>query len=97
MAQVEGNVTVFESSDGGTVDPAKTHWIFFVAGQGLNTDNHFIAETMRLAIETNNRVRVQFDPAGSTVTQARLEFDYVCETRRYVSCLKAPEDHSQRN
>jgi hypothetical protein len=91
MAQVEGNVSVYESSDGGTGDPAKTHWIFFVAGQALNTDNHFIAETMRVAINTNSTVRVQFDPAGPTVTQARLEFDYVCETRRYASCRKKPE------
>ena len=91
MAQIEGYVTVYESSDGGSGDAAKTHWIFFVGGQALNTDNYQIAETMRLAVVTNNSVRVQYDPAGPTVSQARLEFDYVCETRRYAPCDKKSE------
>jgi hypothetical protein len=91
MAQIEGHVSVYESSDGGTGDPAKTHWIFFVGGQALNTDNKQIAETMRLAVTTNSIVRVQFDPTGPTVTQARLEFDYVCETKRLAKCESKPE------
>ena len=33
MAQIEGHVSVYESSDGGTGDPAKTHWIFFVGAR----------------------------------------------------------------
>ena len=92
MAQVEGNVSVYESSDGGTGDPAKTHWIFFVAAQALNTDNYQIAETMRLAITTSSSVRVQYDPAGPTVTQVRLEFEYLCETTRHSACRKKPEE-----
>lgn len=33
MAYIEDYVTVFESSDGGSGDPAKTFWQFFVGTQ----------------------------------------------------------------
>lgn len=92
MAQIEGYVTVYESSDGGTGDPAKTHWIFFVGGQALNTDNHWIAETMRLAVSMNSRVRVEYDPNAFIASQARIEFQYICETRRYQPCGDKPDD-----
>jgi hypothetical protein len=75
MAEVEDIVKVYESSDGGTGDPAKTVWQFFVGAQPTVTKNREIAETMRLAIRTNQKVKVTYDPAkGNTISQARIEF-----------------------
>lgn len=87
MANVEGYVTVFESSDGGSGDPAKTFWQFFVGIQPVGTRNPLLAETMRLAVDTSNKVRVTFDPsAGNTMSQARLAFEYVCNYRKIEKC-----------
>jgi hypothetical protein len=87
MADIEDYVTVFESSDGGTGNAAKTFWQFFVGSQPVSTENPFIAETMRLAINTNSKVRVTFDPkAGNTMSQARIEFKYACNSRKIQKC-----------
>lgn len=87
MANVTGYVTVFESSDGGSGDPARTFWQFFVGTQAVTTSNPLLAETMRLAVETNSRVGVTFDPeAGKTMSQARIEFTYVCSSRKLERC-----------
>ena len=80
MADTEGKVEVYESSDGGTGDPAKTNWQFFVNGKPVTTGNHFIAETMRLAIETDHKVRVTFN-SDSTISQARIQFQDPPEDR----------------
>ena len=86
-ANAEGYVTVYESSDGGTGDPAKTLWQFFVGGHPVTTENHFLAETVRLAIDTNSRVRVTYDAdQGNKLSQVRIEFKYACETRRLAPC-----------
>jgi hypothetical protein len=82
MADIEDYVTVFESSDGGSGDPAKTFWQFFVGAQPVGTNNPLLAETMRLAIKTSSKVKVTFDQkAGNTMSQARIEFKYVCNSR----------------
>lgn len=91
MATIEGHVTVFESSDGGTGDPVKTIWQFFVEAQPVRTENRFLAETMRLAVDTSSKVRVTYDENKSnTMSQARIEFTYVCESTRYAPCDKNP-------
>lgn len=99
MGTIEGYVTVFESSDGGTGDPDKTFWQFFIdpgnaAREAVTTKNQRLAETIRFAIETNNRVRVSYDDgAGHAMTQARIEFRYVCESLRIEPCRPpAPEE-----
>jgi len=87
MADIEDYVTVFESSDGGTGEPAKTFWQYFVGAQPVSTKNALIAETMRLAINTNSKVRFIFDlAAGNTMSQARIEFKYVCNSRKIQPC-----------
>jgi hypothetical protein len=87
MPFVEDFVTVFESTDGGTGDPAKTFWQFFVGGQPVRTENPLIAETMQLAIKTSSKVRVAFDSAaGNTMSQARIEFKYICDARKIQKC-----------
>jgi len=89
--QVEGYVCVYEASDGGTGNPAKTVWQFFVGAQPVTTENHYLAETMRLAVETNSKVKVTYDPAaGNTMSQARIEFKYVCEKRMVEPCGNNP-------
>jgi hypothetical protein len=89
MATIEGYVTVFESSDGGTGDPAKTFWQFFIGTQPVRTENRFLAETMRLAVDSSSKVSVTYDEnKGNTMSQARIEFTYVCESRRYAPCDK---------
>jgi hypothetical protein len=87
MADIEDYVTVFESSDGGSGDPAKTFWQFFVGTQPVGTTNPLIAETMRLAINTSSKVRVTFDQqAGNMMSQARIGFKYVCNSREINRC-----------
>jgi hypothetical protein len=87
VANAEGLVTVYESSDGGTGDPARTFWQFFVGPQPVKTENHYLADTVQLAIRTNSRVKVTYDPAaGNMASQVRLEFEYACETRRLSPC-----------
>jgi hypothetical protein len=93
MANAEGFVTVFESSDAGTGDPAKTLWQFFVDTQAVTTANHFLAETVRLAIETNSRVQTTFNPAdGNKLSQVRIVYEYGCEARRLAPCKPEPHE-----
>ena len=77
MAMLEGRITVYESSDGGSGDFAKTHWQFFVdPGQApvpVGTNNPALAETVRLAIASSSKVRVTFDEQH-TLTQVRIAF-----------------------
>jgi len=85
MANIDGYITVYESSDGGT--GVNTFWQFFVNQQPVLTENQFIAETMRLAISTNSKVNVTYDPEkGNTMSQARIEFKYICESHNILEC-----------
>ena len=87
MATVNDFIKVFESSDGGSGDPAKTIWQFFVGAQAVTTTNRTIAETMQLAVNTNSKVQVTYDPTvGNTMSQARIQFAYVCNSRPIVGC-----------
>jgi hypothetical protein len=92
MGSVEGYVTVYESSDGASGDPRQTFWNFFVAPgnappRQVHTINERLADTMRLAIETNSRVRVSYeDQAPHTMSEARIQFDYTCEYVKVESC-----------
>jgi hypothetical protein len=87
---VTGHVTVYESSDGGTGDPAKTLWQFFVDNHPVTTENHFLAQTIRVAIGTNSQVQVTFDDMTKKLSQVRIEFKYCCETRRLAECKQQP-------
>jgi hypothetical protein len=96
MASIEGYVTVFESSDGGSGDPAKTLWQFFVHALGggteqMTTENAKLADAMRLAIETTSKVRVTYDDATRVMSQARVAMDYVCEAVKIERCGPVPE------
>jgi hypothetical protein len=96
MAQIDDYIRVFESSDGGSGDPANTFWQFFVGAQAVTTKNSLLAETMQLAINTNSRVRVTFDPAaGNRMSQARIEFQYVCNSRPIQRCEPPAPDSPQ--
>jgi hypothetical protein len=92
MATTEGYVTVFESSDGGSGNPGNTNWQFFVdpgnaPRQQVTTKNQQLADTIRFAVETSSRVRVTYDPAAPHVmSQALIEFSYVCESHRIEPC-----------
>jgi len=95
MGSIEGYVTVFESSDGGTGDPDKTLWQFFIdpgnaPREAVTTKNRQLAETIRFAVETNNRVRVSYDDGAHTMTQARIEFRYICESLKIEPCTPPP-------
>jgi hypothetical protein len=81
---------VYESSDGGTGDPAKTIWQFFVGTQPVNTTNQFFSQTIRVAIQTNSQVQVTFDNTTKALSQVRIEFKYSCETRRLAACKEEP-------
>lgn len=49
--------------------------------------NHHLAVTMRLALDTNSRVRVRFNEANNnTMSQARIQFEYCCERRKVMKC-----------
>jgi len=75
MAEIEGMVRVYESSDGGEGDPAKTTWQFFVDNKAVITTNRDMAETMRFAVLTYRLVRVTYDDQkNNTISQVRLEF-----------------------
>jgi len=89
MANVEDYVTVYESTDGGSGDPRKTFWQFFVGATAVGTDNPLHAETMRLAIETSSKVSVTFkeETANHVMLQARLAFQYVCNSRKIERCV----------
>ncbi|MBT8079180.1 MAG: hypothetical protein KJO31_11440 [Gammaproteobacteria bacterium] len=90
MAEIEGYVTVYESSDGATGDPDQTIWQFFVydgiKNTPVRTKNVRLARTMRLAIETNREVKVIYDEMESTMSQARIEYEYICESQKVYLC-----------
>ena len=73
MPNITGHVTVYESSDGGKPSNGTT-WQFFVGGVAVKTENHWLAQTMRLAILTNTKVAVTYDAADKTMSQARIDF-----------------------
>jgi hypothetical protein len=91
MGMVTGYITVFESSDGGSGDPATTKWQFSInpgtaPPQAVNTSNDRLAATMRLAIQTNSRVTVAFKDNDDTMEQARIVFNYICEKVSIEPC-----------
>lgn len=90
MATASGYVTVYEASDGGSGDPRKTFWQFFVDKQAVTSENPDIADTMRFAIETSRAVDVTFDDATNVISQARIAFEYVCAAEEYTPCK--PDD-----
>ena len=75
MAEAEDYIRVYESSDGGSGNPVKTFWQFFVGEIAVTTDNHFMAETIRLSIKTRRKVKVTYDDRTKTISQVRIEFD----------------------
>jgi hypothetical protein len=77
----KGFVTVFEASDGATGNPEDTTWQFFVGKKPVITKNHFLAQAVRLAIETNSQVQVTFEDPN-TLSQVRIEFNYGSEITR---------------
>lgn len=96
MANYKGFITVYESSDGGTGDPNMTFWQFFVfdvatsQAVAFRTKNRDLAKTMRLAIETNSQVEVFTDDTTNDMSQAKILFKYICESREIYEC-KPPE------
>lgn len=91
MSEVEGYVTVFECSDGGSGDPRKSFWQFFIGDTPVGTENPYIAETMKIAIQTCRQVRVSYDPAnGNRISQARLQYEYICYEERISRCSAPP-------
>ena len=67
LKNVEGYVEVYEASDGGSGNPVKTSWQFFVNAQPVSIDNKYIAETMRLSIHSSLAL-TQFDPPSAKKT-----------------------------
>lgn len=94
MANAIGYIRVYESSDGGSGDPAKTSWQFFVDKLPVTTQNEQMAKTVRLALITCSPVQVTFD-AKNVLSQVRIQFDYTCETRRSLGCAP-PHTKSER-
>jgi len=91
MATVDGYIKVFEASDGGTGNPLDTVWQFFVDVQPVTTKNERLAETAKLAVMTASRVRVTYDEAnGNTISQIRMEFDYICTAEMVHNCNQTP-------
>lgn len=83
MAQAEGYITVYESSDGGTGEAAQTFWQFFVDENpvipadrvNVTTENFRMAETIRLAIDKDQKVKVTYDDENQNkISQVRIEF-----------------------
>jgi hypothetical protein len=70
---VEGYVTVYESTDGGTGSPQKTFWQIFVGKTPMGTKNAELAETARLAIMLKNKVNASYDDTTSVILQIRLQ------------------------
>ena len=90
MPQISGYVTRYESSDGGSGDPAKTIWQVFVDKQAVTTTNANLAETFRLALQTDSPVTVTYDKTKTTaVTQVRIDFNY-CDAKVRTPCGPKP-------
>jgi hypothetical protein len=91
MATIDGYIRVFEASDGGTGDPVKTIWQFFVDNQPVTTTNPRLADTATLAVTTASKVRVTYDENNSnTISQIRMEFSYVCTSEPVHDCNIKP-------
>ncbi|MDZ4861588.1 MAG: hypothetical protein SGI88_21655 [Candidatus Hydrogenedentes bacterium] len=90
MANANGYVRVYESTDGGTGKPEDTTWMFFVGADSFATANPFHAETIRFAIKTNNRVMVTYDETNKSISQVRMEFSYICQEHEFRPCR--PDD-----
>jgi hypothetical protein len=90
MAEVSGHIKVFEASDGGSGDPRKTAWQFFVGNQAVITSNENIADTARLAVKTASSVKVSYDPSSHVILQMRMEFTYVCNSEPIRDCDAEP-------
>jgi hypothetical protein len=73
MATLKGRISVYESSDGGSGDPRRTTWQFFVGEQAVSTLNPDHAKTIQLALQKNSEVQVTVDNA-QRVTQVRIQF-----------------------
>lgn len=71
MATVDGNITVFEVSDGGSGDISKTRWQLFVDKTPVSTLNSHIADIAGLAITLKSKVRCTYDKG--VISQLRLE------------------------
>src|ERR1700674_5044621 len=97
MAQltVEDYVLVYEASDGGTGDPRLTVWQFFIGAQPVTTKNPELAETIRLAVDSNSKVKATYDDQNAnTLLQARIVFTYVCESVQITGCGPVDEAKS---
>jgi hypothetical protein len=90
MADVTGYIKVFEASDGGSGDPRKTTWQFFVDAQPVITTNESIADTARLAVKTACRVKVTYDENAHVISQMRMEFSYLCNSEPIQDCDAEP-------
>lgn len=91
MGTVVGYVILFEASDSASGDPNKTSWKFVVdpgppPHQVLITKNSNIAETMKFAIQLNNRVFVQFADGTNVIEWARVDLHYICEQITIQRC-----------
>ncbi len=69
--QVEDFVTVYESSDGGGTQV--TFWQLFVGTTPVGTRNPAHAETARLAITVNKKVKATYDDGTKLISQLRLQ------------------------
>lgn len=103
MGTIMGYITVFESSDGGSGNPANTKWQFLIntggtAHDAVNTSNDKLADTMRLAIQTKSRVAVAFKDDNHAIEQVRIVFNYICEKVSIQPCAPAePSDRTLTN
>jgi len=96
MAKViNGYVMSYECTDVGTGNPCMSLWGFDVCVPSASppivhviTTNHFISETMRFGIETNNKVKVTYDPTSFVISLAQVYFEYICEARTYQPCTE---------
>ena len=98
MGTINDFVMVFEASDGGSGDPEKTFWQFLMGSGNLavTTENPLLVETMRLAVETSSKVQVTFsDSSPHVMSQARIEFRYVCNSRKIDRCVPGQPDSPQ--
>jgi hypothetical protein len=65
-------ISVYESADRGSGNPAQTQWNIFVGGTAYNTKNPLLAETARLAILANRKVTVIAD-ANNKLSEIRIQ------------------------
>ncbi|NOC83832.1 hypothetical protein [Ruegeria sp. HKCCD6428] len=77
-------VNIYESSDAGSGDPEKTFWQIRVGSKFFLTNNHHMAATARLAIQTSRAVQVTYD--DDTISQLRIDYEYVCVEKKFVRC-----------